>query len=525
MRKSFLFINIKVKILILFLTFFSLLINQYYGNRGVFPVDSFAHFDTGFRILLGEYPFKDYWIVSGAFIDYFQAILFYFFGVNWQSYVFHASLLNAILTICTFSILKNFNLNIYYSFFYSLFFSVLAYPSSGTPFVDHHSAFFSLLSIYSLILGIKYEKKIYWYLLPFLLGFAFFSKQVPASYVILSIALVLFFYSLFQKKFFWIKYFLLSSFLFLFLLFFLGKAHGISFYLFLEQYIFYPQTIRAERILYLNLTFGGLINNFKFIYIAIIPLFYINIKKLINNKNYLKQKDFCYFLILILFSFSLLFHQILTKNQTFIFFLIPLLIAFSNIKLNELKFKFKNLLNFFLIIVCLILTFKYHLRFNEDRKFHELNNVNFQLSSPAIKIDNKFKGLNWITPKFSDNSNKEINLINSIKFHLLNESRPTMLMTNYSFFSSVLNKNFFSPSRWYMSGGSAYPEKNNKYFSSYKNLIIKHIRNNNIEVIYTIYPLDNSVIYTYLDENCFNEVEISKMLRSYELKSCDEIKD
>ena len=64
---------------IAFLFLFSLLINQYYGNRGIFPADSFAHFDTGFRILLGEYPFKDYWVVSGPLVDYLQAIFFYFF--------------------------------------------------------------------------------------------------------------------------------------------------------------------------------------------------------------------------------------------------------------------------------------------------------------------------------------------------------------------------------------------------------------------------------------------------------------
>ena len=45
----------KDKILIFFLFLFSLLINQYYGNKGIFPLDSFAYFDTGFRILLGEY--------------------------------------------------------------------------------------------------------------------------------------------------------------------------------------------------------------------------------------------------------------------------------------------------------------------------------------------------------------------------------------------------------------------------------------------------------------------------------------
>ena len=59
----------KKRILILILFLFSLLINQYYGNKGIFPVDSFSHFDTGYRILLGAHPFKDYWIVSGPLID------------------------------------------------------------------------------------------------------------------------------------------------------------------------------------------------------------------------------------------------------------------------------------------------------------------------------------------------------------------------------------------------------------------------------------------------------------------------
>ena len=50
----------KKNIFLFILFFLSILINQYYGNKGVFPVDSFSHFDTGFRILLGEYPFKNY---------------------------------------------------------------------------------------------------------------------------------------------------------------------------------------------------------------------------------------------------------------------------------------------------------------------------------------------------------------------------------------------------------------------------------------------------------------------------------
>ena len=130
----------KENLFVAFLFLFSLSINQYYGNKGIFPADSFSHFDTGFRILLGEYPFKNYWAVSGPLVDYLQAIFFYLFGANWQSYVFHASLFNGLLSVTTFVVLRNFKLNIYYSLIYSLLFSILAYPISGTPFVDHHSA-------------------------------------------------------------------------------------------------------------------------------------------------------------------------------------------------------------------------------------------------------------------------------------------------------------------------------------------------------------------------------------------------
>ena len=158
------------------LILFSLLINQYYGNRGIFPVDSFAHFDTGFRILLGEYPFKNYWIISGPFVDYVQAIFFYFFGINWQSYVLHASFVNAILSVATFLVLEILILIFTIALFIHCYFLYLHIQTSGTPFVDHHSAFFSLLGIYSLILGIKNEKKIHWILLPIFFGFAFLSK-------------------------------------------------------------------------------------------------------------------------------------------------------------------------------------------------------------------------------------------------------------------------------------------------------------------------------------------------------------
>ena len=56
-----------------FLFIFSISINQYYGYKGVFPIDTFLFFDSGFRVMNGYFPFKDFWAVTGLTLDIFQA--------------------------------------------------------------------------------------------------------------------------------------------------------------------------------------------------------------------------------------------------------------------------------------------------------------------------------------------------------------------------------------------------------------------------------------------------------------------
>ena len=92
----------KEKIFITILILFSILINQYYGNRGVFPIDSFLIFDAAFNIISGNHPFRDYWLITGPFVDYIQSFLFLMFGINWTSYVLHASILNMVLVLFSF---------------------------------------------------------------------------------------------------------------------------------------------------------------------------------------------------------------------------------------------------------------------------------------------------------------------------------------------------------------------------------------------------------------------------------------
>ena len=114
--------NYKKTTLYVFLGFFSFFINFYYGSLGIFPIDGFSHFDTGYRILLGEFPFKDYWVISGPVIDYIQAFFFYIFGVSWTSYLSHTSFLNLLITLFTFYFFLQLKIKNFYSFFMHYFF-------------------------------------------------------------------------------------------------------------------------------------------------------------------------------------------------------------------------------------------------------------------------------------------------------------------------------------------------------------------------------------------------------------------
>ena len=64
------------------------------------------------------------------------------------------------------------------------------------------------------------------------------------------------------------------------------------------------------------------------------------------------------------------------------------------------------------MLVCLFSVTKYHFRYDEQKKFMELENVNFQLAVDAGKINKMFSGLNWITTHFSQNPEQEINSAN-----------------------------------------------------------------------------------------------------------------
>ncbi len=497
-------------IAILFL--FSFAINWNFAKFGVFPIDSFYHYDTGYRITKGEFPVKDYWVTTGIFVDFIEAFFFSLFGANWFSHVFHSSIFNSLITILIYFTFVKFNLEKKYSFIFSFLFGVLAYTPSGTPFVDHHATFFLLAGTIFFALGMKTKIYLYWFLAPWFYGFSFLCKQVPFSYmaIVTFFVLVIYFFHEKDKKF--ILYTIISSLFFLSFICLIIFFLNIGFKNFYVQYLLYPPSIGGGRLGNFEITFISFFNHYKFIVIPLLMIVFLNFKN---------QKENIFPLLLILsFAICLIFHQILTKNQIYIYFLSPFLIGFLIIEITKKNYKFKNSIVFATIIAGLLITLKYHDRFNEKRKFHELFSVDMSKSQDSSLINKKLSGFKWITSEYKDNSEKEVILLKLFQKKILDDKRKKMVITHYLFLSSLLEQNLNSPSRSFTLDGASFPIKGNKYFLDYKEYFNSKIEKENIEVIYIMdNNISENVVLNYLEKKCIKKVEKDESIIIFSLNS------
>ena len=194
------------------LAIFAFYINFYYGNLGLHPIDTFTFFDTGFNITIGEHPIKDTWVISGIIGDYLQALFFKIFGLNWNSYIYHSSILNALVAIIFFFYLKKLGLNDLESFLFAISLSILCYPVVGTPFTYLHSYTFSIISIIIFLLGVISKKNIFFFILPFSMFVAFLSMQLPSGIINIILIISLFIFFIISKKNIIIIYHFLAGF-------------------------------------------------------------------------------------------------------------------------------------------------------------------------------------------------------------------------------------------------------------------------------------------------------------------------
>ena len=524
MNKRILTINI---FLYFFIFFFSFSVNYFYANLGVFPIDTFAFFDTAYNILLERHPFRDIWTTTGPVVDYMQAFAFKFFGLNWWSYVAHASIINSIVSIFFYETLLRFKLNKYLSLFYSLSFSILGYTVSGTPFAYLHSYMFSILAILIFFHCIKFKSRTAFFFLPVTIFFAFFSMQNPATFIGVNVLFFLgiFFYYNFQLR---LIISLISGLLLVLIIFFIYLiTTRVPVENIWQQYFLFPLSIGENRIVgneMAHITLSGtstlknIFGHFKFINFFILIFFLLTILEVLKKK--LLKEDFIINFSLIFLGISLIFNQLITSNQTYIFSIIPFLGAFFHIFFKD---RYPQFIKTQFFIACLILfcVCKYHAEYNIKRKFMDLQNVNLDNHIDAGFIDKKFNNLKWITVKFKENHKEELNLIKEAANYIKKEKKSKMLLTDYQFFSFLLEENLNIPNRWYTHDNNSYPLKGHKYFDFYKKHINKIIDSREVKVVFTIGDPKFENFQFYFDNLCFTRNKINKIMNSYNLKKCN----
>ena len=513
---------------VIIIFFFSISINQYHGNLGICPIDSFWFFNSGYDALNGYYPFKDYWTIAGPFITFSQAFFFKIFGVSWFSYVLHASFLNFLLSLSVFYTFYKFKLNINYCLLYSLLISVLAYPSAGTPYVDHHASILSIISLLFFILAIRMNSSFHWFFLPIILAISFLTKQTPTGNIFLIIIFLSALYFIINfdiKKIFSGILGSLCIFLIFFLLLFIT---GISFESFYLQYISFPLTIAKTRVEYFlfPLEFSRIFLRFKLIHIPLLILIFISLQKIRNNYKYVASNDFIIILSIVSSSYAFIAHQLMTINGMFIFFIIPILTGFCHIFYIE-HYKNKKYFLHSLILLCICSTIYYGYKYIQKRDFMDLRKANFNQTIDAKILDDRLSGLKWISCMYPNNPKKEIsNLKESINI-IKNDERKKGIITEYQFISVILSTYDYSPTQVWFINHVVNQDKNSIYFKSYKNLLINQIKKNKIEIFYLIKPFWDSdkIFENGIDKNCYKKETLTEILDIYILQECDELKN
>ncbi len=514
MIRKFDFLNFAIILL------FSFSANYYFGSIGVFPIDTFAFFDSAHFVNKGYLPIRDYWTSNGFLVDILQSLFFYFLGVNWNAYLFHSSLINSIFVIWTYKFLIDEGLNFKFSLFYSLSASLLLYPPVGVPFSDHHSIIFSLLSFYCIIAAYR-KSSIKLLLLSILFIFiAFLCKQIPAAFFMIFISFYILFKAYVKKNYKWIFISLIFSFSLLLLFGLILTLTKIEIKNFIFQYIYFPMSIGGERSLNFEIKyyFLSFIKEFKFFSILII----FSIYQIFFTKNdSIKKNEFNEMItIFIIVVMILIFNQSLIKNQIIIYFVIPIFIGLLHREFSLKIYQKKNFFIWFFIVLNVSVTIKYHERFNIDRKFMDLEKIDKSSYVMGSEISKKLSGLKWFTAQGRNKLYTEVSLLKETIKYLKENNNKSVIITYYQFLNSEVDNDNYSPNRWYTKDGVSYPLKESKYHNYYINFYKKKLIEKKITKIFTIEPLNKDSFDFVFKDNCFRTTKINVILFEHNLANC-----
>ena len=102
------------------------------------------------------------------------------------------------------------------------------------------------------------------------------------------------------------------------------------------------------------------------------------------------------------------------------------------------------------------------------------------------------------------------------------DKRRKMLITHYSFISTILDEDLNLLNRWYLWDNNTHPTENHKYFSFYKNMVNKKLENEKIEVIYLLgRKMKFEKFKINFTEVCFeSKIIINKKFSAHKIIKC-----
>jgi hypothetical protein len=184
-----------------------------------------------------------------------------------------------------------------------------------------------------------------------------------------------------------------------------------------------------------------------------------------------------------------------------------------------LRYFNKKILINFIIFILIITTIKYHLRFNEHKKFMELADADFSKTINARILDKKLSGLQWISPSYIENPALELQLLKEVKKVIIEDKNNKIIITDYQILSAITENRNYAPNKWFDSLGV--PLKSNKYYEDYKLFFINNLKKQKIVNIYVVGKEKLELfLFVFKKKECIKYKNINEISLKINISSC-----
>ncbi|HXV59888.1 MAG TPA: hypothetical protein VEK15_04275 [Vicinamibacteria bacterium] len=122
------------------------------GKRGFLAADQSILFDGGYRVALGQVPYRDFFIPTGPVPFWIQGLFFAGFGVSYGTYILHAAVINAAVALLALLWFRTvFPQSRLHGYFAAVLTAFWFYPPFGTPWFEQTAFFFHFAAMFLLV--------------------------------------------------------------------------------------------------------------------------------------------------------------------------------------------------------------------------------------------------------------------------------------------------------------------------------------------------------------------------------------